>query len=247
MDPDLFRDLIVSTPRPRRGLRQWIWPTSVAAHVVVAAALVVVPILVSEDLPAPSASVHAFFVSSPVTLAPPPPPPPPARIAQRPADRAPVQTQAARLTAPAAIPDEMPDPAALDLGTDAGMPGGVEGGVAGGVVGGIVGGLLTSAPTAESQRVVSYVTEPHKLRMVAPAYPEAARRAHVQGAVVLALVVDRRGRVADVSVVNTSSSLLNEAAIEAARQWVYAPTLVDGVPVRLRVQVTVTFSLNSSA
>jgi protein TonB len=245
MDPDLFRDLIVSTPRARRGLRQWIWPASIAAHFVVAAALLTVPILVSEDLPAPSACVRAFFVSPEETSAPPPPPPPPARIA-RAADRAPVQTQAAQLTAPAAIPDEVPDPAALALGTEAGMPGGVEGGVAGGVVGGIVGGLLASVPTTESQRVLSYVTEPHKLRMVAPAYPEAARRAHVQGAVVLALVVDKRGHVADVSVVNTSSSLLNEAAVDAARQWIYAPTLVDGVPVRLRVQVTVTFSLNSS-
>jgi periplasmic protein TonB len=243
MEPNPFGDLIVSRPAAR--LRRWIWPTSLLAHFVLIAAFVIVPILGTDDLPTPSAAVRAFFVT-PLAIAAPPPPPPP-RAASRPAATLPVQALAARLTAPAEIPDEIPDPAALDLGIEGGAPGGVDGGVAGGVVGGIVGGLVASEPSAGTLRVVSFVTEPHKLRMVAPVYPEVARRAHVQGAVVLALVVDRRGRVADVSVVNTSSSLLNEAAIEAARQWVYAPTLVDGVPVRLRVQVTVTFSLSSSA
>jgi protein TonB len=245
MDPNLFRDLIVSTRRPRTGLRQWIWPVSLAAHVAIATALIIVPILVSEDLPTPSEAVRTFFVSSATTPA--PPPPPPAHAAERSAARSPVLNPTTRLTAPTDIPDEIPEPVALDLGTNGGMAGGVEGGVAGGVVGGIVGGLLASAPAADSQRVVSYVTEPHKLHAVAPVYPEVARRAHVQGAVVLDCIVDKRGRVAEVSVLNSASPLLDEAAVDAVRQWVYAPTLVDGVPVRLRVKVTVAFSLSSSA
>jgi periplasmic protein TonB len=243
MEPNLFGDLIVSRPVAR--LRRWIWPTSLVAHFVLIAAFVIAPILGTDDLPTPSTAVRAFFVT-PLAITPPLPPPPP-RATSRLAATLPVQALAARLTAPAEIPGEIPDPAVLDLGIEGGAPGGVEGGVAGGVVGGIVGGLVASEPSAGAQRMVSFVTEPHKLRMVAPVYPEVARRAHVQGAVVLALVVDKRGLVADINVVNSASPLLNEAAIEAARQWIYAPTLVDGVPVRLLLQVTVTFSLSSSA
>jgi protein TonB len=161
--------------------------------------------------------------------------------------RQPVQNQTPQLTAPVAIPDEIPDQARLDLGIEGGVAGGVEGGVAGGVLGGIVGGLPEGAPPTAAQNLVSYVSEPRKLRAVPPVYPELARQARVQGAVVLDCVVDRRGRVAEVNVLNSASPLLNEAAMQAVRQWVYAPTLVDGVPVRLRVKVTVTFNLNSAA
>ena len=245
MDTDLFRELIVSGPA--RRLRRWVWPASLVAHVVVAAVLFTVPILGTEDFPAPSAAVRAFFVAPEAPPTPPPPPPPPARTAERNVVRPPVQNQTPQLTAPVAIPDEIRDPATLDLGTEGGVAGGVEGGVAGGVLGGIVGGLPASALATAAQNPVSYVSEPRKLRAVPPVYPELARQARVQGAVVLDCVVDKRGRVAEVNVLNSASPLLNAAALEAVRQWVYAPTLVDGVPVRLRVKVTVTFNLNRAA
>lgn len=243
MDTDLFRELIVSGPA--RRLRRGVWPASLVAHAVVVGALIAVPILATPDLPAPSAAVRAFFVSPEAPPVPPPPPPP--RTAERSVVRQPVQNQTTQLMAPVAIPDEFPDQATLDLGTEGGVAGGVEGGVAGGVLGGIVGGLAESAPQTAAQSLVSYVSEPRKLRVVPPVYPELARQARVQGAVVLDCVVDRRGRVAEVNVLNSASPLLNEAAMEAVWQWVYAPTLVDGVPVRLRVKVTVTFSLNNAA
>jgi periplasmic protein TonB len=242
MEPDLFRDLVVSRPAPR--LRRWIWPTSLAGHTVVVAALVTVPLVATNELPAPSAAVRAFFVSPEAPPA--PPPPPPTRAAERNVTRPPVQNQTPRLTAPVEIPDEVSDPATTDLGVEGGTQGGVEGGVAGGVVGGIVGGI-ESAPLAVAQHVVTYVTEPRKLRVVAPVYPEVARLAHVQGAVVVDCVVDKRGHVAEAIVVNSVSPLLNEAAVDAVRQWVYAPTLVDGVPTSLRIKVTVTFSLSRAA
>ena len=39
--------------------------------------------------------------------------------------------------------------------------------------------------------------------------------------------------------------LLEEAAVDAVRQWVYSPTLMDGVPVPVLLTVTVRFGLRS--
>ena len=246
MAPDLFRDLVVSGPQAGRRPRGWIWPVSVAAHVAVGALLVGVPILVSDDLPVPSGTVRAFFVDPSAALAP-PPPPPMAPTARHVVTRSPADEQATRFTAPVNIPDEIPDEVALDLGTDGGAPGGVAGGVVGGVMGGIVGGLPDVAPLAQARRVGVDVTEPRKLREVAPVYPALARRARLQGVVVLDCTVDTHGRVAEVSVAKSVNSLLDEAALEAVRQWVYTPTLVDGLPVPVRLTVTITFSLRNSA
>jgi protein TonB len=247
MAPDLFGELIVSGPQAGRRPRGWIWPVSVAAHVAVGALLVAVPILVSDELPVPSGVVRAFFVDPSAALAPPPPPPPMARSARPVVTRPPADAQAARLAAPVNIPDEIPDEVALDLGSDGGVPGGMAGGVVGGVVGGIVGGLPDAAPLARARRAGVDVTEPRKLREVAPAYPPLARRARIQGVVVLDCTVDTRGRVAELSVVKSANSVLDDAALDAVRQWAYTPTLVDGIPVPVRLTVTITFNLRNSA
>jgi len=60
--------------------------------------------------------------------------------------------------------------------------------------------------------------------------------------VVLECVVDPRGRVADVQVMK-GLPLLDDAAIEAVRQWVYTPTLINGVPTSVIMTVKVTFRL----
>jgi protein TonB len=224
------------------------WPVSLAAHVVALGLLVTVPILLSEDFPTPSGAVRAFFVEAPAALAPPPPPPPPmARTDRHTPTRPPAHEQTAHLTAPVNVSDEIPEDMTLDFGTDDGVSGGVEGGVAGGVMGGIVGGLPDVAPPVQARRVGGDITEPRKLRDVAPVYPAVALRARIQGAVVLDCTVDTRGRVTEVRVVSSVNPLLESPALEAVRQWVYTPTLVSGVPVPVLLTVTVKFSLLASA
>lgn len=83
---------------------------------------------------------------------------------------------------------------------------------------------------------------PTKRRHVAPAYPDLARRAGVEGVVVLECVIDPSGRVAEVKVLR-SHPLLEGAAVEAVRQWVYSPTRLNGVPVAVLLTVTVQFRL----
>lgn len=75
---------------------------------------------------------------------------------------------------------------------------------------------------------------------IEPDYPESARRAHIQGSVVLETLIGANGRVQQVSPVSGNPQLA-DAAIAAVRQWRYKPFTVDGKKVPIRTQVIVTF------
>ena len=83
---------------------------------------------------------------------------------------------------------------------------------------------------------------PTKVTNVDPRYPPVAQAARVQGVVILEAVIGPDGRVTDVKVLR-SVPLLDEAAIEAVRQWTYTPTLLNGVAVPVIMTVTVNFQL----
>jgi protein TonB len=72
-----------------------------------------------------------------------------------------------------------------------------------------------------------------------------ARHARVTGVVVLEAVIAPDGRVSTLTVLR-GIPLLNEAATEAVRQWVYTPTLLDGVRVPVIMTITVRFSLKAA-
>ena len=90
------------------------------------------------------------------------------------------------------------------------------------------------------------IREPRKVKDVAPAYPDFARHARIQGVVILECVLSPQGRVEDVKVLRGVPTL-DEAAVEAVRQWVYSPTLVNGVPTSVVMTVTVNFMLRDSS
>jgi TonB family protein len=92
-------------------------------------------------------------------------------------------------------------------------------------------------------RVGDVSTPPKKIKDVAPAYPVDAQDARVQGAVILEVLIDEDGTVADTRVLR-SIQLLDQAAIDAVRQWEFTPTLVNGVPTRVVMTVTVRFTLS---
>lgn len=77
---------------------------------------------------------------------------------------------------------------------------------------------------------------------VEPVYPELAKRARVQGIVLIQVTVDETGNVADLNVIR-GHPLLNDAATQAVSQWKYSPTLLNGEPVQVIATVTVNFIL----
>lgn len=80
------------------------------------------------------------------------------------------------------------------------------------------------------------------VRRVEPAYPPAARAARIQGVVLLQTLIDKTGQVVETSVVS-GHPLLNDAAVQAVKQWKYRPTLLNGQPIDTITTVTVNFVL----
>jgi protein TonB len=245
MERRLFEDLIESDVVAHKTKKSLTLPVSIALHAVILLAILVVPLLSSEVLPEPNAAVKAFFVEP---AAPPPPPPPPPPPAPKPVNvprpvTTPPPTNPDTFTAPVDVPEEIMPEEGVDLGVDGGVPGGVEGGVPGGVVGGVVGGLPDAPPPVQAVRVGGQIKEPKKLKNVPPVYPDIARQARVQGVVILECTISPQGKVTEVKVLR-GIPLLDQSAIDAVKQWVYTPTLLNGVPVPVIMTVTVNFRLN---
>jgi protein TonB len=77
---------------------------------------------------------------------------------------------------------------------------------------------------------------------VQPVYPPIAISARVQGRVIIEATIDRHGKVGEAKVLR-SIPLLDQAALDAVRQWEYTPTLLNGEPVPVIMTVTVNFTL----
>ena len=235
--------------------RPWRWAVAIALHAAFVAAILIVPLVMPQDLPSPATGMRAFFVQN--LVAPPPPPPPPAPAAPRSVTRKDAAvprtpTPAAATLAPVAEPEDVIESAAPPvpaLTADEGVPGGVEGGVPGGIVGGILEPAAREDESSASPgrvRVGGAVKEPRKLKNVAPVYPEVAARGKIEGVVILEVGIRPDGRVEDVRVLR-SVPLLDDAAVTAARQWLFSPTLLGGVPVSVTMTVSVRFSLTQQA
>lgn len=109
-------------------------------------------------------------------------------------------------------------------------------------------GLKEPAPTAAPgerdengvYRVGGSLNQPARIDV--PRYPADARSAGIDGVVVAEVVLDPSGNVTDAKVVR-SIPLLDDAALQAVRNWRYTPTLVDGQAVPVRFNVSVNFTL----
>ena len=106
-------------------------------------------------------------------------------------------------------------------------------------------GAMTPTPAASAGgpvRVGGDIKEPLKVKDVRPVYPEDALAARVQGVVIIEATIGPSGAVSDARVLR-SIPLLDQAAVNAVRQWEFTPTLVNGVPVPVMMTVTVNFTL----
>jgi protein TonB len=244
----MFEDILIESAKQKgKGRKALSLPISLALHVLVIGVAVGASIWFVEDVPEPPIPV-TFYAAAP----PPPPPPPPAapKPAQpKPQVVKPVPVRPSEMTAPTVIPEKIPEPLAApeleapDEGVDGGVEGGVPGGVPGGVLGGVVGG--TGPGTGdEPLRVGGDVKAPQLVNRVEPSYPEAARKARMEGVVILEAIITANGNVEDVKVLKSVNPLLDAAATRAVQQWKYRPATLNGRAVRVYLTVTVTFNLH---
>ena len=131
-------------------------------------------------------------------------------------------------------------------GPEAGsVQGGVEGGKPAGVVGSVVGGLTGAPPPPPPSAPIKLgdnVTPPTRVTHVPPVYPAIAQSARISGTVTLEATIGADGKVKDAKVIK-SIPLLDQAAIDAVKQWEFTPTRLNGVAVPVIITVTVDFTL----
>lgn len=87
------------------------------------------------------------------------------------------------------------------------------------------------------------ITIPKLLESVEPRYPEDAKRSGVEGVVILAVSVNSAGGVDAVRVVKPLSPALDQAAVDAVRQWRFSPATREGTPVDFEMNLTINFRL----
>lgn len=229
------------------------WVVSLAVHAVVLIAVIMAPLFFTKVIDLRALQLTYLVTPMPPAAA---PPPAPAAVVQKVLPRKPAPVTASTLVAPAVIPQKVAvvrEPAAPEI--TGGVIGGVPGGVTGGVLGGIIGESTAppappvTAPVVEKTereilRIGGDVKPPRKLFAPQPNYPYLARSSHVHGSVLIDAVIDEKGNVVNVRVVEGHPLLISEA-MRAVMQWKYEPTILNGVPYPVRMTVTVNFSFVS--
>jgi TonB family protein len=90
-------------------------------------------------------------------------------------------------------------------------------------------------------RVGGAVTKPERLYGPPPIYTEMARKARLQGVVILEGIIDRDGCVLGLHVLKPLPMGLDRAALDAVGAWVFAPATLDGKPVKVYYTLTINF------
>jgi protein TonB len=220
---------------------------SLVAHGLLLGTMLLIPLLFTEAI-----NVQDFARTWLVAPPPPPPPPPPAAAQPLARVRRPsLTTTEGKLKPPASVPKEIAMIRETELPPEGitgglGVPGGIPGGMAGGVLGGVLASVqaLPQAPQPSGPvRAGSELKAPRLLRHVPPVYPPLAQRSRVTGDVRLDARIGPDGRVDGLRVLE-GSPLLVQAAMTAVRQWVYEPTILNGRPVEILLEVVVHFQLN---
>jgi len=87
------------------------------------------------------------------------------------------------------------------------------------------------------------MTRPEVIHQVQPRYTEVARRAGIQGTVIVEAIIDEQGSVDNVRVLRGLPMGLDKAAIEAIQQWRFKPARMGSKPVKIYFTLTVNFTI----
>jgi protein TonB len=86
--------------------------------------------------------------------------------------------------------------------------------------------------------------QPVPVKQVQPVYPEIARRANVEGVVWVKILVDKEGKAKKAVIAKSDAEIFNDPAIEAAKQWVFTPAMMNNGPVAVWAVIPFRFKLN---
>jgi protein TonB len=243
----------------RGGARCTSFAASAGIQILLVGTALMVPLFFIEN---PSvARLHSMV------MAPPSPPPPPAPIQLVPAPRTVIARMfdGARLIAPIRIPAQaagiVEEIASAPQFGSVGVPGGTGNA---GTSDGVLGSILRTAPdiappppaprpnamaqkddpppVAKRVTVSSGVQSAKLIHRVMPVYPPLARQARISGVVKLMGIISREGRIMQLQVLS-GHPLLVGAAVDAVRQWIYQPTLLNQEPVEVVAPIDVNFIL----
>jgi TonB family protein len=110
----------------------------------------------------------------------------------------------------------------------------------------IIFGIPEGPPPAEPEgpiRVGGDVQPPVKLSAPSPQYTEIARKARIQGVVIVEAIIDKAGKVTNVKVLKGLPMGLDTAAADAVKKWTFEPATLNGKPVAVIYNLTVNFRL----
>jgi TonB family protein len=119
--------------------------------------------------------------------------------------------------------------------------------------------LLLSAPEARAQaaqeppatpaaeaasplQVGAGVSRPEKISGATPLYTEIARKAGVQGTVVVESIIDKQGNITEARILRGLPLGLGESALDAVKTWKFKPAIFEGQPVKVYYTLSVNFS-----
>jgi periplasmic protein TonB len=247
------QSLVLPTPDNKR----WTFALSITLQVAAVCVMVLLPLIYTERLSQVLTRGPLFAPT------PPPPPPPPVVSAQPRAVRV-----APRMASPLVfLRDRAPRPLVnlIDKVFDDPMPASVcthcvVGGTGSVDTSGVLGSLgsrVTTPPPPPPAPVRETKPEPPKLvrvggdvlaakmiRRVMPIYPALAKQARISGTVRLEGKIARDGTISELKVMS-GHPLLVPAALDAVRQWIYRPTLLNGEPVEVAAPIEVNFTLSN--
>jgi protein TonB len=260
-EKEMFETAILSNgPRTKR-----VWATiaGFTGQVIVIGFALIAPLLFPQVIPK---------VAYVMPIAPPaaslPPPAPGGNSAPRHPHVVPVNANALVFREPTRVPTTNPitindvDDAPVISGGPVGVPNGAPNGVPWGIPTGTgdptgrgfvvpkppdppkpVTAAAPNDPPSVPARRISVVKLATPIHRVDPIYPHIAKTAGISGTVELVGVLGADGRIRELRVLRGHPLLIN-AALDAVKQWVYAPTLLNGEPVEVQAPITVNFILN---
>jgi periplasmic protein TonB len=236
----MFNELLESTAKKKNTNKTWTMFFSTLVQALILGVLVLLPLMHTEALPKAMLSIDL--------VAPLPPPPPSAQLAKAPVRPGVRLIQSGILHEPIAIPKRVVFFNEPELPPDVTNSPSLNGAFANIPGQGIIGSNGPALPTPPKPigptriKQGGVVTAASVLSQTRPVYSTLARMAHIQGNVVLHAIIGKDGKVEQLEVIS-GHPLLVQSALDAVKQWVYKPTLLNGDPVEVDTTITVTFTM----